>query len=91
MAGQSDGSAIKDLFSPNKGDPLPQKKKIKSPSPQNAPPPEQKEKSSPHKTQSGKLLSPDKNHHCPKIQQHLTKIVNLPPVLLPYLQRKKKK
>ena len=61
MAGQSDGSAIKALFSPNKDDALPQKKKIKSPSSKNAPPPDQKEKSpSPHKIQSGKLPYPTK-------------------------------
>ena len=57
MAGRSDGSAIKALFSPNKGDPPPQvKKKNKSPSSKNAPPPDQKEKS-PFK----KLPSHDKN------------------------------
>ena len=49
MAGRSDGSAIKALFSPNKGDPPPPEKENKSPSPQNAPPPDQKEKS-PQKT-----------------------------------------
>ena len=56
MAGQSDGSAIKTLFSPNKGDPPPQKEKNKSPSPKNAPPPDQKEKIS-----TKKLSTPDKN------------------------------
>ena len=56
MAGRSDGSAIKALFSPNKGDPPHQKEKNKSPSPKNAPPPDQKEKS-PQK----KLSIPDKN------------------------------
>ena len=57
MAGRSDSSAIKALFSPNKGDPPTQvKNKNKSPSSKNAPPPDQKEKSL-----FKKLLSPDKN------------------------------
>ena len=57
MAGRSDGSAIKALFSPNKGNPPPQvKNKNKSPCEKNAPPPDQKEKS-PQKKQP----SPDKN------------------------------
>ena len=60
MAGWSDGSAIKALFSPNKGDPPHQKKKNKSPSSKNAPPPDQKDKS-PQLSLSGKLPSPDKN------------------------------
>ena len=56
MAGRSDGSAIKALFSPIKGDPPPQvKKKIKTPTPKNSPPPDQKEK-----TPQKKLPSPEK-------------------------------
>ena len=47
MAGRADGSAIKALFSPTKGDPPPQVKKKKSPNTKNAPPPDQKEKTSP--------------------------------------------
>ena len=66
MAGRSDGLAIKALFSLSKGDPPPQKKKNKSASPKNAPPPDQKEKSpSPHQNQSGKLPSPNKNAPSP--------------------------
>ena len=47
MAGRPDGSAIKALFSPNKGDPPTQvKNKNKSPCVEkNAPPPDPKEKS----------------------------------------------
>ena len=56
MAGRSDGSVIKALFSPNKVDPPHQeKKKNKSLCEKNAPPPDQKEKS------TQKNPSPDKN------------------------------
>ena len=60
MAGRSDGSAIKALFSPNKGDPPPPQVKNKNKSPcveKNAPPPDQKEKSA----SSEKLPPPEKN------------------------------
>ena len=57
MAGRAEGSAIKALFSPSKGDPPPQvkKKKNTSPAPKNAPSPDQKEKTPPKK-----LPSPEK-------------------------------
>ena len=59
MAGRPDSSAIKALFSPNKGDPPPQvKKKNKSPCVEkNSPPPDQKRKIATKKKQP----SPDKN------------------------------
>ena len=41
MTGRSDGSAIKALLPPSKGDPPPTKKKAKSPSTKNDPPPEE--------------------------------------------------
>ena len=54
MAGRAEGSAIKALFSPSKGDPPPQvkKKKNTSPAPKNAPSPDQKEKTPPKKSPS---------------------------------------
>ena len=56
MAGRPDGSAIKALFSPTKGDPPPQvKKKNKSPTSKNVPLPDKNEKSP-----SNKPPSPDK-------------------------------
>ena len=65
MAGRADGSAIKALFNPTKGDPLPQvKKKNKSPTPKNAHSPDQKEK-----TPRKKLPSPDKNATPDEISQ----------------------
>ena len=60
MAGRADGSAIKALFSPVKGDPPPQvKKKKESPSTKNAPSPDQKEeKNTPKKiTLQGKKIT----------------------------------
>ena len=61
MASRADGSAIKALFSPTKGDPPPQvKKKNISPPPKNAPPPDQNEKTPPKKLPSPDKKSPDK-------------------------------
>ena len=61
MAGRADGSAIKALFSPIKGDPPPQvKKKNKSPPPKNAPPPDQNGKTPPKKLPSPDKKSPEK-------------------------------
>ena len=74
MAGRSDGSAIKALFSPIKSDPPPQvKKKNKSPTSNNAPPPDQNEKSPPKKLPSPEKKSPEKEKEnvwtaLPKIQ-----------------------
>ena len=66
MAGRADGSAIRALFSPTKGDPPPQVKKKKSPNTKNAPPPDQKEKTSPQKLPSPekeRKSSPQKNEN----------------------------
>ena len=62
MAGRAEGLAIKALFSPTKGDPPPQvkKKKNTSPTPKNAPSPDQKEKTPPKK-----LPSPEKEEKLP--------------------------
>ena len=61
MAGRSDGSAIKALFSPIKGDPPPPqvKKKKESPIEKNAPSPDQKGKTPQKKSPSPEKKSPD--------------------------------
>ncbi len=69
MAGRSDGSAIKALFPPSKGDPptSSKKKKTKSPSGKNDPPPEENSvpvsppKNTPPSEKEGKSLSPHKD------------------------------
>ena len=69
MAGRSDGSAIKALFPPSKGDPptLSKKKKTKSPSPKNDPPPDENSvpvsppKNTPPPENERKSPSPHKN------------------------------
>ena len=91
MAGWSDGSAIKALFSPNKGDPLPQKKKIKSTFSKNA----QTKKKNRHLHTKSKVENypppiknappPDHNVKSPLVKN--TKIVN-PLILLPYRKTK---
>ena len=63
MAGRPDGSAIKALFSPVKGDPPPQVKKGKKESPcdKNAPPPPDQKQQKKEKSPPKKQPSPDKN------------------------------
>ena len=69
MAGRPDGSAIKALFSPVKGDPPPQVKKGKKESPCDKsapPPPDQKQQQKKEKSPPKKQPSPDKDEKVEK-------------------------
>ena len=85
MASRSDGSAIKALFPPIKGDSPTKKKKNKSPSSKNASPPDQSIMSpSPHKNtplpdQSMKSSSPHKNAPPPDQNVNSPISKNVPP------------
>ena len=83
MASRSDGSAIKALFPPSKGDPpTSSKKKAKSPSSKNDPPPDESitlqspPKNTPPPEKDRKSLSPHKNAPPPDQNKENSSLLN---------------